>query len=245
MFMTEETSQGNSEGFIAEHKSKVKVFRPGERSFSLVETVVAVSLIAYLMLEVSGVHGNAINFADYSRKSMQAIFLAKRLMSQVEYQASQRTPLKELAINERERPFEDAPDFQYSMTVEPLPNSLDLMFKVVSGGLIGDASDDQESGEKNDVAAMLEQVKGMIEAAVGEEPIWMANVSVSWVEGARRPSVDLAMIITDIKKLEATLNPLIAKAPKTPNPSAPQSIPSNAGRPPTLPPPVPPPAPPN
>jgi hypothetical protein len=90
------------------------------------------------------------------------------------------------------------------MTIEPMPNALDLMFKVVSGGLIGDSGDDGKSGGKSDVSAMLEQVKGMIEAAVGEQPIWMANVSVSWAEGARRPSVDLAMIITDTKKLEGT-----------------------------------------
>jgi Tfp pilus assembly protein PilV len=193
--------------------------RPGERSFSMVETVVAVSLIAYLMIEVSGVHGNAITFADYSRKAMQASYLAKRLMAQVEYQASWRTPLKDLATNEKDRPFDDAPDFQYSMTIEPMPNALDLMFKV---------------------SAMLEQVKGMIEAAVGEQPIWMANVSVSWAEGARRPSVDLAMIITDTKKLEGTLTPLIAKAPKTNNQDRPGSMPSNAPLPPPQPPPLPP-----
>lgn len=239
--MTFEMSQANPKSDLPNGSSKKRRARPSERSFTLVETVVAVSLIAYLMLEVSGVHGNAINFADYGRKSMQAIFLAKRLMSQVEYQASQRTPLKELAINEKDRSFDDAPDFQYSMTVEPLPNSLELMLKVVSGGLIGEVGKGEESGEKNDVGAMLEQVKTMIEAAVGEEPIWLANVSVSWAEGARRPSVDLAMVITDIKKLESTLTPLIAKAPKTPNSSKPQSMPSNNN---ALPPPAPPPAPP-
>jgi hypothetical protein len=146
-----------------------------------------------------------------------------------------------LAINEKERQFEDAPDFQYSMTVEPLPNSLELMFKVLSGGLVGGGDKDEEGGEKNDVGAMLEQVKSMIEAAVGEEPIWVANVSVSWAEGARRPNVDLSMIITDIKKLESTLTPLIAKAPKTQNSDKPQSMPSNGG---ALPPPAPPPVPP-
>lgn len=238
--MTSEMSQDNPKTGC-ENKVKKRFSRLGERSFSLVETVVAVSLIAYLMLEVSGVHGNAINFADYGRKSMQAIFLAKRLMSQVEYQAAQRTPLKELAINEKERQFEDAPDFQYSMTVEPLPNSLELMFKVLSGGLVGGGKDGEEGEEKNDVGAMLEQVKSMIEAAVGEEPIWIANVSVSWAEGARRPSVDLSMVITDIKKLETTLTPLIAKAPRTPNSDKPQTMPSNGGG---LPPPAPPPVPP-
>ena len=237
--MTLRKSQGSLEINSNNESSMAQSKRPGERSFSLVETVVAVSLIAYLMLEVSGVHGNAINFADYSRKALQASYLAKRLMAQVEYQASWRSPLKDLATNEKEKQFEDAPDFQYSMTVEPLPNSLDLMFKVMSGGLVGgDKEKDGENG-KNDVAAMLEQVKSMIQAAVGEEPIWIANVSVSWAEGARRPSVDLAMIITDTKKLEGTLGPLIAKAPKTGGGSKPGSMPNNNPLPPPSPPPIP------
>lgn len=207
--------------------------RKSERSFSLVETVVAVSLIAFLMIEVSGVHGNAINFADYSRKALQATYLAKRIMSQVEYQASWRTPLKDLRTNEKDRAFDDAPDFTYSLSIEPLPNAMDFMFKIMSGGLLGGGDKGEDDGDagKQSIAGMLEQIKGMIETAVGEDPIWVAKVSVSWPEGARRSSVDLGMIITDIKKLETTLTPLIAKVPQAP--------PMGPGNPPVLPPTIP------
>ena len=189
--------------------------RPVERSFTLVETVVAVALIAFLIIEVSAVHGNAINFADYSRKALQATYLAKRVMSQVEYQASWRTPLKDLATSDKDKTFEETPDFTYNLTIEPLPHALELMFKIMSGGLMGGGSGDSEgdSGGEKGVGAMLEQIKGMVETAVGEDPIWMARVEVFWPEGARRSSVDLAMIITDIKKIETTLVPLLAKAP--------------------------------
>jgi hypothetical protein len=221
------------------HKAgtSVAAARPNERSFSLVETVVAVALIAFLIVEMSGVNGNAINFADYSRKAMQASYLAKRLLAQVEYQASWRTPLKDIATNEKERGFEDAPDFKYDLSIEPLPNSLDLMFKILSGGLLGGDKDkaDGEADDKGGMGAMLDQMKGMIETAVGEEPIWIAKVSVSWPEGARRSSVDMAMVITDIKKLETTLVPLLQKAPQVPGgnqpPGAipPNPVPPNGG----------------
>ena len=237
----------NPESFAM--KRPLQKVKPGERSFSLVETVVAVSLIAFLMIEVSGVHGNAINFADYSRKSVQASYLAKRLMSQVEYQASWRTPLKDLATNEKDRTFEDAPDFQYSLSIEPLPNALDLMFKVMSGGLMGDGggANDGEDGkdDKDGLGAMLEQIKSVIQTAVGEEPIWVAKVNVSWSEGARRSAVDLAMIITDTKKLEQSLVPLLSKTqqPGAPGP-APGALPQNGELPQNIPPPPPPPLPP-
>ncbi len=211
--------------------------KPGERSFSLVETMVAVSLIAFLIIEVSGVNGNAINFAEYSRKALQATYLAKRLMSQVEYQASWRTPLKDLTTNEKDHAFDDAPDFLYSMSIEPVPHALDLMFKLMSGGLVGgDSKEDKDSKDGGDdkdggMGAMLEQIKGVIQTAVGEDPIWVAKVSVSWAEGARRSSVDLGMIITDTKKMESTLGPLIAKAQPPPGGGGgiPGGIPTNGG----------------
>jgi hypothetical protein len=211
--------------------------RRGERSFSLVETIVAVSLIAFLIVEISGVNGNAINFADYSRKALQASYLAKRIMSQVEYQASWRTPLKDIAADEKDRPFEDAPDFTWSLKVEPMPNSLDLMFKIMSGGLVGGGDDNKdEEGDKSGVGAMLEQIKSLIKTAVGDDPIWVAKVSVSWPEGARRSSVDLAMIVTDIKKLETTLTPLLQKGTQQPGvPQVPGALPVNGGGLPTQP----------
>lgn len=195
--------------------------RRGERSFTLVETVVAVSLIAFLIVEISAVHGNAINFADYSRKALQASYLAKRVMSQVEYQSSWRSPLKELTTSEKDKTFEDTPDFTYNLTIEPLPHSLDLMFKIMSGGMLGGGGDEGDGEGDKGAGAMLEQIKGMVETAVGEDPIWMARVEVFWPEGARRSSVDLAMILTDIKKLETTLGPLLAKAPQAPPPPSP------------------------
>jgi type II secretory pathway pseudopilin PulG len=222
MFMTLKMNQDNPD-----EAKKTFSLRLAERSFTLVETVVAVSLIALLIIEVSAVHGNAINFADYSRKALQASYLAKRVMSQVEYQSSWRTPLKDLATSEKDKTFEDTPEFTYNLTIEPLPNALELMFKIMSGGLLG-GSDGEDSGGadgeggKPGVGAMLEQIKGMVETAVGEDPIWMARVEVFWPEGARRSSVDLSMIITDTKKLETTLGPLLAKAPSanpTPNPN--------------------------
>jgi hypothetical protein len=216
--------------------------RPSERSFSLVETVVAVALIAFLIVEMSGVNGNAINFADYSRKALQASYLAKRLLAQVEYQASWRTPLKDIATNEKDHAFEDAPDFKYDLSIEPLPNSLDLMFKILSGGLFGDDKDKKDAGggedndkdnDKDGMGAMLEQMKGMIQTAVGDDPIWIAKVSVSWPEGARRSSVDMAMVITDIKKLETTLVPLLQKTPQAPSSAGvpPGALPTNSAQP--------------
>lgn len=187
--------------------------RRSERSFSLLETLVAVSLVALLMVEVSGVHGNSIAFNQYGRKVLQASYLAKRIMSQVEYQASIRAPFKDIKVPVKDVVFEDFPDFTYSLSIDPLPNALDLMFKIFSGGMLGGG--EKEDGEDQDsgMAAMLTQMKGVIEQSVGEEPIWIAKVEISWPEGARRNSTTVAMIVTDTKKLEDSVAAVMDASP--------------------------------
>lgn len=200
------------------------LIRPGERSFSLLETIIAVSLIAVLLIEMTGVYGNSIAFNDYGRHVMQASHLAKRVMSQIEYNSAIRKSIKDMAINEKDKPFDDEPDFTYSVSMEPLPNALDLMFKIMSGGLLGGGSEGDDKEESSDgksggAGAMLTQLKGLIQQAVGEEPIWVAKVDVSWTGGARRETVSLAMILTDMKKLEESVGKLLDTAPAT-NPGA-------------------------
>ena len=185
--------------------------RRGERSFSLLETIIAVSLVAVLMVEVSGVHGNAISFNQYGRKVLQGTYLAKRIMAQVEYNASIRTPIKDMAAKEKDKPFEDAPEFSYSLSIEPLPHALDLMFKVIAGSAMGEG--DSKKDDSSGPGAMLEQIKGLIEQSVGDEPIWIAKVEVNWPEGARRGSTQLAMIVTDTKKIEESVGKLLDAAP--------------------------------
>ncbi len=220
------------------HKHKHFELKRTERSFSLLETIVAVSLIALLLVEVSGVHGNSIAFNQYGRKVLQATYLAKRIMSQIEYNASIRSPLKDMAMNEKDKPFEDAPDFTYSVSMEPLPNALDLMLKIMSGGMMAGGEEGDEDGESKDggAGAMLEQIKGLIQQSIGDEPIWVARVEVAWTDGARRDAANLSMIIADTKKLEDSVGKLLDAAPspvvnQPGSKSIPSPIPNPAGGP--------------
>src|SRR5438045_2407884 len=100
------------------HKLNEHNTRFSERSFTLLETLVALGLMIFLIVEVSGIQGNAIYFNQYGRHTIQATWLAKRLMSQVEYHWYNR-PFKELEqSNEEDRPFEDEPDYSYKVEIK-------------------------------------------------------------------------------------------------------------------------------
>jgi hypothetical protein len=173
--------------------------KPQERSFTLVETLIAVMMIAYILIEITGANGTAVSLNEYNRRILQASYLAKRIMAQVEYNASFRSPLKELP-QEKERPFEDMPEYSYTLTMEPIPKFIDLMFSVVGG--VGKSESDKTDQEKGNP---LEMFKSVIQQSVGEDPLWVAKVEVFWSEGASRQSTQLAMILADTKKLTTTI----------------------------------------
>ncbi|MDQ3235734.1 MAG: hypothetical protein M3Q07_28325, partial [Pseudobdellovibrionaceae bacterium] len=58
---------------------------PRELSFTIFETIVAVGLLMAFALEMAAGQGNIVNKVEYARRSNEAIWLAKRIMSQVEY----------------------------------------------------------------------------------------------------------------------------------------------------------------
>ncbi len=178
-----------------------KGYRCGERSFTLVETVIALSLMAFLIVEMGGVQGNAISFAEYGRRVTEASWLAKRIMSEVEYQSSFR-PFKELTTSIKDQKFEDAPDYSYDLEIQEWKLNLS---SILAGILSARKGPD---GEPSAAAGMGEIVKIALEQAIGDDSFKMAQVTVSWPEGATRNSTSLGLILTNQEKMDSALSGL-------------------------------------
>ena len=87
--------------------SEKKVSRdPSEKSFTLIETVIALGILVTIILEVSSVQGHAVNFSIFEQKVSQATWMAKGLMSQIEYKWRY-YPLKEIEIDKKEQEFDE------------------------------------------------------------------------------------------------------------------------------------------
>lgn len=190
-----------------------------EHSFTLVETVVAVGLLAFLLLQVVGVQGNAIYAGEYGRKSMQAAWLAKRVMAQVEYNWAVRE-FKDLKIEVKETPFDDVKEFNYTLVIQEFKLPIEEM---LMGALGGDApgKDGAEGGESGSdgegkdsgMGALASFAEGPIKQCLGDERLMTAVVDVSWPVGARKDSVGLAMMLTNQKKIEECIAGMGAMLP--------------------------------
>ena len=103
-----------------------KLKNVAEASFTLLETIIALGIMVVMVLEVSVILGRAVGFSKYERKVTQATWLAKFIMTQIEYK-SKFYDIKEISASIKDQKFSEdvCPkdpsfdcNFTYSLTIE-------------------------------------------------------------------------------------------------------------------------------
>ena len=171
-------------------------------SFTLIETMVALGLLATLILQVATVQGRAFYFSDYGQNLTQATWLAKRIMAQVEYYWYDKEFEDLDSVRIDAKPFEDQAKFSYNMKINewalPLTNVL--------------GANDPNS-EPN---PMIEIVKQQVDQIFGGHIMKLAHVEVFWGEGAVRESTTLTLLLTNQRKIGEAIATLSASMQPTP-----------------------------
>lgn len=183
--------------------------KPSEKSFTLIETLIALGIMVTLVLQIAIVQGQAISFSDYGRDMTKGVWLAKSIMSQVEYR-SKFIPLKEMKYDEKEQQFSemlcprdgDEPcKYTYNLKIENWKLDLvDIFFR-------NKPKKDGEEGGGGD-NPMIDMIKDHLKEQIGEELISYVHAEVFWPEGSRLNSVDLAYMLTDQIGLDELLQKL-------------------------------------
>ena len=168
----------------------------GEKSFSLFETIVALSLIVTVVLQMSSVQGNSISLSLYSRQMNKALWLAQSILAKLEY-SSKFYPLKEMKLKIKEERFssflcskdEQCP-FKYNITTKKwdLP-----LIELILGG----KSPLSSGGEESQPDPMAEMIKSQVKQYFDGELLNVALVEVYWSEGARKNSIEMPYLLTN------------------------------------------------
>ena len=177
-----------------------------EGSFTLIETVIALAIIAFLIVEVAVVQGNAIVFADYSRNVAQATWLARRVMSQVDYFWHTK-PFKDLMTHQAELKFEDFDEYTYTIDISEWKFPLSKLLELGLSGGKKKSKDEYDSRisqvDNSGLSGMVEQV---VKQIFGTEPVFLiAKVEVFWPEGAQRNSTSMTYLLTNQAKLDEAI----------------------------------------
>ena len=201
---------------------KNKRRRQSEGSFTLIETVIALAIVTFVIVGVSSVQGNSIIFADYGRNVTQATWLARRVMSQVDYYWHTK-PFKDLETEVRETKFEDFPEYSYTLEIKEWKFPFEKMLTMAMGGGIGadeEAKDEAEDKQDEAGGGMSQMIETISKQVFGDEPKFLtAYVSVSWAEGAARNQSSMTYLLTNQAKIDEAiiqLKPVYDKLTKPP-----------------------------
>jgi type II secretory pathway pseudopilin PulG len=180
----------------------------GEQSFTLLETIIAIGIMTTVILELVKSQGNIVYFANYTRRLNESVWLAKRVMSQVEYQWSKKE-FKEMETEVADQEFKDEkeqnPEFDYTYNLSVKEWKFPIM-DLLTGKVSATSEEDGESPPaENPMGGMIEE---MMEKVLGKDILKIANVEVFWPEGAKRNSVSLTMLLTNQRKVDEELTKL-------------------------------------
>jgi hypothetical protein len=202
-----------------------------ERSFTLFEVIIAILITTVMMVELVGLQGNVVYFHEYGDRLNKASYLAKRVMSQVEYHW-QTKDFKELSREtDAEVPFRDEPDFRYKLRI--IDWKLPLV-EMLSG--MDPSQSQEESGEEGTEGgaegAGLGSMGSMLKQVIGDDLLKVAHVEVIWAEGASKNSAELTMLLTNQKKLDQLISQFKPTAPAPTPPTGPRRPSGTQGQPP-------------
>lgn len=181
--------------------------KQGEHSFTIIEVMVAIGIMMSVVLEVTGAQGNIVSFSTFSRRLSEATWLAKRVMSQVEYHYAHKE-LKDLETKIEDEPFDDlkdsdtdASEYTYSLKIEEW--KLPIFEILANGGPSKEGEDDSSNDfgskkKQSSLAGFEDAVNQIFDGHIMK----LATVEVFWPEGARRNSVTLSYLLTNQKAID-------------------------------------------
>ncbi len=187
------------------HAPEKSKFRPGERSFTLLETMAAMTLMVTVMLHVAGAQGGIIYNSDYGRRMTQAMWLAKSVMSKVEYYWSYQD-LKKLETDGKvdrakftELQLPEDTDYTYSLKIQEWKFPfLELLQKG-----IGKKDSDEEDGKPEF------PIRDMLKQYLGDDILKVAQVEVFWPEGMGKDnSVRLTYLLPNQRAVDDQIQKL-------------------------------------
>lgn len=194
--VTKETVRNGTVTMERRSQRRNRSYEKASKGFSLVEVLLALTMVAMMTAAFYTSFSRSVTLTHSSRQKTKAMWLAKALMSQVEYHATF-LDLKSMKYEKKNQKFpselcpEKESPFRYNLTIQPW--KLDLI------GAFFKQMDPNDTG-KND--QIVSEIKKQVKATLGGELLYYALVEVTWTTGIKKNSVKVPYLLTKQKELD-------------------------------------------
>lgn len=170
-----------------------------EHGFTLIESLLAISILSIVAVQILNVQSSSISVTQSSRDNMRATWAMRSALSQIEYALDALGP-KGLP---RDGTFAWSLDPAFTTTVKvedtPLEASRLLSTAMKLGGAAAPGGEDDEDGEG--AAGGFKEIGQMLDSQVPKDMYRTVNVVVSWKEGDTTRSIEGGMLAIDSEQL--------------------------------------------
>ena len=208
---------------------KDRLKKDKEASFTLLETIIAVGLLAMVMVGSTQIVGTAVIIEDYNRNMSEAGWIAHGLMAQLEW-AQDHYPIKELSTLGKGRE-EDVPIDLCPVATDlnrcPYTFRLDILeWKLPLADLM--------AKKMGDIPQIKDMIKTQLTKILGqEELLYVAKLEVLWPEGSYQNSTSFAYLMVNQSPIDRFLQTMsISPKPTLSPPAGDKTVPQNTSRPP-------------
>jgi prepilin-type N-terminal cleavage/methylation domain-containing protein len=172
-----------------------------ESGFTLIESLLAISILSIVAVQILNVQSSSISVTQNSRDNMRATWALRSAISQIEYALDALGP-KGL-VREASFPWSLDPAFTTIVKVEdtPLEASRLLMTAMKLGGAASAGPEGEDEGDGKDAAGGFKEIGQMLDSQVPKDMYRTANVVVSWKEGDSTRSIEGGMLVIDAEQL--------------------------------------------
>jgi type II secretory pathway pseudopilin PulG len=174
--------------------------------FSLLESVLAIGILATMLVQVINMHSNSLAISQTTMNNMKATWALRQAMGQLQYIIDVYGSKENSRFHNISVPWSADPEFTIKVATQDMP--IEASRLLVSAFRIGTAftvnsQEGEDSGKKtDDPADAIKSFAEQINSFVPKDLYRTVKLEVSWKQGEFTKSLDSGFFLIDSKSLK-------------------------------------------
>ena len=168
----------------------------GELGFTLIESLMAISILAIVSVQILNVQSSSIAVTQSARDNMRSTWALRSTLSQIEYAVD--TVGTKGMPKSADFVWSADPNFKINVTLEDTPiEASKLLSTAMKLGASQGAGAEEEAADAGDTKGDLKEMAALLDSQIPKDLYRTANVKVTWQVGDSTRSAETGMLLVD------------------------------------------------